>query len=173
MAVKCLFQRDEIRDAIRNTLDVRRRAFDVRIMTMNLGDFNLKKDSDPFLRKINLLVNAGVTVTILIGGREKRFSDEERRFLKELSERGVNIFYDYRAHAKLILVNSNQEKLALITSANFTHTALYVNWEIGVVYFNIREDIYKMFDEYINEKLDMATPIDDLLEAWGMKNELV
>lgn len=173
MAVKCLFQRDEIRDAIRNTLDVRRRAFDVRIMTMNLRNVNLKKDSASLLSKIKELRRAEVVVTILIGGREKRFSDEERRFLKELSERGVNIFYDYRAHAKLILVNSNQEKLALITSANFTHTALYVNWEIGVVYFNIREDIYKMFDEYINEKLDMATPIDDLLEAWGMKNELV
>ena len=173
MAVKCLFQRDEIRDAIRNTLDVRRRAFDIRIMTMNLGDFNLKKDSDPFLRKINLLVSTGVTVTILIGGREERFSDRERMFLKELYERGVNIFYDYRAHTKLILVNSNQEKLALITSANFTHTALYVNWEIGVMCFNITEDIYDKFDEYISRRLNIATPIDDLLEAWGMKNELV
>lgn len=142
-------------------------------MTMNLGDFNLKKDSDPFHRKINLLVNAGVTVTILIGGRKKKFSREEKLFLKDLSERGVNIFYHNRAHAKLILVNSNQEKLALITSANFTHTALYVNWEIGVMCFNITEDIYDKFDEYISRMLNIATPIDDLLEAWGMKNELV
>lgn len=70
MTIKYLFQSNEIRDAIRNTLDVRKRATKVRIMTMNFGDFYLQNDNDLFTKKINRLLSAGVVVTILVGGRQ-------------------------------------------------------------------------------------------------------
>jgi len=177
MGVKCLFQRDEIRDAIRNTLDVRRRASVVRIMTMNIGDFYLKSGSDLFLTKIYRLLNAGVVVTILIGGREEKFKSNKELLLllKDLIEWGAKVYYNKRAHAKLILVNSKREKLVLITSANFTKTGLYDNYEIGVGYLNMEENIYKQFERYITEKLvNISTkPIDQWIDEWGDENELV
>jgi|GEM_PF-7046690 len=177
MGIKCLFQNHEIRDAIRNTLDIRRRASVVRIMTMNIGDFYLKSDSDLFLTKIYRLLNAGVVVTILIGGREEKVKSNKELLLllKELFERGAKIYYNKSTHAKLILVNSNHEKLVLITSANFTKTALYKNYEIGVEYLNMEENIYKQFEGYIIEKLNNIStkPIDQWIDEWGDENELV
>ena len=170
MGVKCLFQNLEIRNAIRNTLDVRRRASDVRIMTMNLGDFYLKSGSDLFLTKIYRLLSAGVVVTILIGGRVEKFDQKTKSLLKDLVERGAKIYYNKNTHAKLILVNSKHEKLVLITSANFTKTALYKNYEIGVEYLNMEENIYKQFERYIIEKVkdNISTkPINQWIDEWG------
>lgn len=129
--------REEHRLAIWDLLRTRPRL--TRILALNMHDVDLVENVT--LREaIRKLLDARLTVTIVIGERLTNSKDEEERkrlekiveFLKDLSDRGANVYVQRSLHAKLIFTEEAKEADALITSANFTPTALWENYEAGV-----------------------------------------
>jgi len=142
----------------------------VRIYALNVHDVQLINTSLR-LRLIRLL-GSECTVTIAIGEnlwqRRAEPRDEIRRqrlieFLKELEEHGARVWYVPRPmlHAKVLYVEQSmagppQSARALITSANFTNTAIRGgNFELGVALENLescptlQEDIKKFTDRVL------------------------
>lgn len=124
----------------------------VRIYALNVHDVQLINTSLR-LRLIRLL-GSECTVTIAFGENLSKPGTGEPRnefcrrligFLKELEEHGARVWYVPRPmlHAKVLYVeqavtDSRQSTRALITSANFTNTAIRGdNFELGVAFENL------------------------------------
>jgi len=126
-----------------------------------LGDFAV--DSKTLLDKIKTLVTRKNASIVIVLDRKSHNNYIKQHgtlppALKTLEDLGVRIQTVRDVHAKIIMVENNQDKCLLVTSANLTHTAYHKNHELGIYFHNEREDIYDSFAEYIKDLLVRNNP---------------
>lgn len=131
---------EDIRKALTYTLSVEREPKYVCIISYLLEDVELVNGVTltALLRKLAL---KNVAISLVVG-RIPEAKTKSR--ILQLRKLGANVFYNPRAHAKLVLVEGKVENLAIITSANITHGGLYYNYEIGTLLRFSAEDYLRL-----------------------------
>jgi phosphatidylserine/phosphatidylglycerophosphate/cardiolipin synthase-like enzyme len=179
--VRILRWAHEIRDAVKKALDIRRKPYKVRIVSLSVKDVLLDgKSKHSLKRKLALLLSADTLVTILIGNSPYRFDNivtkvkskykkkedvekevkryeelkkAELEFYKDLMARGAKIYHNRRVHAKMILVETNSQRIVLIMSSNLTDRGLRRNYEVGIYIPNAEENFFRELDSYVTHVL--------------------
>jgi phosphatidylserine/phosphatidylglycerophosphate/cardiolipin synthase-like enzyme len=171
MSVKSLCRSYQTRDALKGCFDVRRRPSRVRIVSFQVRDVSFDGGSavDSLRKKVARLLSAGSRVVILIGENPEKFSEPQKEFFKHLVELQARVFYNKRVHAKVTLVESKGEKIAVLGSANLTDKGLYRNIEVNVAISGSSPTVLNAYDEisdYIEQVLGQPSthPIDEWLE---------
>lgn len=113
--------KDDLTDAVRILLDCRRSSRAVRILTHTVADFQVTAGMT-FSRMLAQLMASDTTVTLIFGAR--RIEEPAKDFLRKLQSMGVNVYWNRRMHAKVILAVSSTGAAALIGSANMTQSAM-------------------------------------------------
>lgn len=95
----------------------------------------------------------------LLGGYSRRLRNVEKAefMFEELNALNASIFCQQRIHAKMIVVESKKENLALVMSANITPTGLTESIEVGVV-LNDQACINKI-NTYVDKIIDYGGTI--------------
>lgn len=182
--VKILIRSKDIRRAIRDAMDIKRKPNWVRIVCLNMRDVLLDKKAKSSLRKkLNLLLSQGARITIILGSNPQRFDHKiriikqkykeefveeeikrcehfkknENEFYKDLVSRGARIYWNKRVHAKMILVESGNQRIVLIMSSSLTKTGLHRNYEIGIYFPNAKKLIFDNLNSYITHILQLST----------------
>lgn len=168
MALKVLTDGNELRSAIKTILHLERKISIVRIMTMGFGDFELSESICERLIRIN---RKGETTVTLVVEKEwwHRTNECNKNLLKDLDKRNIGVYVCPRLHAKLVLAIGEKEddRGALLTSANFTHTGIHISREIGIL-FNGRgyDDVHTTLREFTNRilKSKATKPLKKFIE---------
>lgn len=142
----CLLCDKEIAAAIDEMLKVANLER-VRITSLNVENVQLL-DGRKFLDILLDLVRKGITVTILIGAKPKL--KHWIKFFEKLESFGVNLFYNWRIHSKMLLLDSSDENAALISSANLTHGGLHFRHEVGVCLKDLPLRKHNKLGEFFN-----------------------
>lgn len=133
----------------------------IRILCLNIDEVNLVDDKE--LSKILLkALAANVTLSIVIGTKPGNLKQDTINFLKTIKDHGGYIYFNKRVHAKLFFAEDNLSSNALITSANFTKTGLYKNYELGSCYHKLNDGFYNEIKEFTNYilSLDATRPFE-------------
>ena len=151
-------------DAIRDLLSYERRPREVRIICPIVTDPEIC-DGNTFLKIIKRLsqvediIISLITCKPIARSRASEFVKKEVKkrldVIQALEDMKIRVFQwpSTDLHAKIILTQSKDDKLALVTSANITPTALNRNIEVGICFKNERDDIYDAIYKYITELL--------------------
>jgi len=172
----------EIRDKINLMLAYQRDdPILVRIICPKIRNVPLTSDGKNLVfDKIKKLIDNRETLVSLIINPTWMINDEDKKFLDDLKNIGVKIHANNNLHAKLILVQNDNEKLALIGSANISRRGLFGHDEASVFFLNKDEQVYEKLFDYITRMLKRAneytsggdsTPRKDLLEKTLQKFE--
>jgi len=139
----------EIRDRITNLLAYQRDSpIHVRIVSPWIHDVVLS-DGKTASEKIRQLITfKGALVTLLVNPT-RMTGDEDREFLRQLEDAGVKVHYKRDLHAKAVLLRSRDDIGLVVMSANFTHTGLGIQQEIGVYLLNDLPDLFVKLDKYV------------------------
>ena len=119
----------------------------VRITSLYIENVELT-NGNKLLDRLLELVKKGTDVTILIGQKPKR--SHWRRFFEELEKFGVNLYYNWRIHSKMLLLDCLTEKVALLSSANYTHGGLRFKHEVGVCLKDLTLSKYNKLGDFFN-----------------------
>jgi len=130
-------------DAILKTTRLKR----VRITSLYVENVELD-NGNKLLDSLVELVKKGIDVTILIG--RKPDVNHWVRFFEKLEDFGVNLYYNWRIHSKMFLLDCFDEKAALITSANYTHGGLHFRHEVGVCLKDLPLGKYNKLGDFFN-----------------------
>lgn len=147
--------RSEHREAIWDLLKSKPRL--TRILALNVHDVELVGDLT-LQKAIRRLLDANLTVTIVVGERLEGGKNEEQRrriekvvgFLKDISDRGGNVHVQSKLHAKVVFVEEADAADALVTSANLTTTALFRNYEAGVYFKDLDSASLRKLKSFTN-----------------------
>lgn len=109
----------------------------IRIMCKNLHDFEL--DGNRMLsQELKKILVRGTKVSIILGEKPEKMKSKTVDFLQEIMDFGARVYHHPRAHAKFFISEGrNNEVDTIITSANFTATALHKNFELGFYFSNM------------------------------------
>jgi phosphatidylserine/phosphatidylglycerophosphate/cardiolipin synthase-like enzyme len=136
-------------------------------MSLNIGKFPLGEEGEDFIKRLSKLVTSGATVTVLVGGKPRKFVEEYKAILKEMIAKGIKLYHHRNTHAKFIIVEGKGNSV-LVTSANYTKSGCEVLWEVGVYFPEISEDIYNKYIEYFRTKVDYSTPLtEERVDEWN------
>jgi len=146
---------DEIRGTINYIFSLEKELKRIRLISYALENVRVIGDTilEEFLYKLAL---KGVMISVVIGQMPAK---EVKKVLLKLRRFGINIYYNRRAHAKIILVEGKGKNYAIIMSANITHGGLYYNYEAGVS-LKLSEDVYMKLREYTNDILGNEETVD-------------
>lgn len=155
MRVKILHERAVLREAINDLLTSEKGSRRVRIMCSDVRDTQI--NSRKLFKILANLLAHGVEVVIIIGMGSKPEKLENRHFYEKLIDRGALIHHNRRLHVKTILLESRGKKDVIIMSANITPTALYENYEMGVLLTDVEDYIYTEVSSYFNKILKLSS----------------
>jgi len=146
--------RNELRESLGEILSLEKHPWRVRMLTLNFSDFELFRGIT--LREIiKRLARRGVITTIVVGSKPSKKDttsyEEQIRFYEELLDEGVEIYYNDKVHAKVILAEGKTENSALIMSANLTKSGLFYNYEAGVFLSPLKDEDYKSLRNYTSD----------------------
>ena len=119
----------------------------LRIMTQRIHDFELP-GGQTFLGQAKRLV-AFKDAVISVVYDPRVMDDEEAVFLQDLVDAGVRVFPKRGTHAKMVLLESRNEKGALVMSANLTPTGQWQAKEAGVFILNEFGEVFSKLYGYI------------------------
>ena len=119
----------------------------VRITSLYIENVELT-NGNKLLDRLLELVKKGTEVTILIGRRPNL--SHWIRFFEELETFGVNLYYNRRIHSKMLLLDCRDEKVVLMSSANYTHGGLHYKHEVGVCLKDLSLGKYNKLGEFFN-----------------------
>jgi len=140
--------RSDLRESVGGILSIGKNPWRVRMLTLNFSDFELFKGIT--LREIiKRLARRGVITTIVVGG--KPVKEEDKSFCEELLDEGVEIYFNDRVHAKVILAEGKKENSAIIMSANLTKSGLFYKYEVGVFLSPLNYEDYKSLRDYTSD----------------------
>ncbi len=97
----------------------------------------------------------GTEVQIITRQPEDKYPDyleKKKRYLQKLESRGIEIFYNQKVHAKLIVVD---RMVAIVSSMNFyAESSAGVSWEAGLVTWNraVVNSVIASFHQCINDE---------------------
>lgn len=94
------------------------------------------------------LVKKGIAVTILIGRKPK--VNQWVRFFEKLEQFGIKLYYNRRIHCKMFLLDCFDEKIALISSANYTYGGLHFRYEVGACLKALSITKYNKLGDFYN-----------------------
>jgi phosphatidylserine/phosphatidylglycerophosphate/cardiolipin synthase-like enzyme len=153
VVVKAVYDR-EIRDIVKQLLAYQRRApIHIRIVTPWIHDAELSSKLTLSQLIIRLIKYKDATVTLLVNPK-RMTKEEEIKLLEKLEGAGVKVHYKRDLHAKLILLDSKEDKGVLVTSANLTPTGLGKFKEVGVYFLNEHiNDVFNRLYDYITHLL--------------------
>lgn len=123
----------------------------IRMMTQQIHDFNLP-DGQTFLAQAKRLV-AFKEAVISIVYDPKMVDDKGEAFLQDLVDAGVRVFPKRAAHAKMVLLESRNEKGVLLMSANLTPNGQWKAKETGIFILNDFEEVFSKLYGYIGALL--------------------
>lgn len=145
--------RDQLRQGVYRILSLERDPRRVRLLTLNFSDFELFRGLT-LGQIIKRLARKGVKTTVVVGSKPKiggKNYQDLADFYEELLDEGVEIYYNDRVHAKVILAEGGKENSALIMSANLTMTGLSYNYEMGVLLSPLEDGEYESLRNYTND----------------------
>jgi phosphatidylserine/phosphatidylglycerophosphate/cardiolipin synthase-like enzyme len=135
--------RNNLREAVKDILSREKNYWRIRILTLNFSDVEL---SSTTLREIiKRHRNKGAKITVVVGSKPE---EKDKDFYEELLDEGVEIFFNDKVHAKVILAEEKSKASALIMSANLTRSGLYYNYEAGVLVPSLKRKDYNNLREY-------------------------
>lgn len=123
----------------------------IRIVTPTVKNVDLNGES-LFSKLQKLFTYKDVQITLIIKP-EWMIEKEDQEFLEKLKSIGVKVHSNPNLHAKILLVENNQEKLALVGSANYTIGGLKRNDESSVYFINDENGVYEKLYDYITNML--------------------
>jgi len=142
--IKVVCGGNEIRSVITNILNSKTIPNRIRIISYSLENVKIS-DGLKLEDLLSKLAMRGATISIVIGQMPAK---KVKRVLVNLNKMGINVYYNRRAHAKIILVEGI-ENYAIIMTANVTHGGLYYNYEAGIL-MRLSEDIHRKIRDYTN-----------------------
>ena len=154
---------DELRKSIVQILGGKKNFWRVRIFTQNFS--NAKLNGRLTLKEIiKSLKSLGAIVTVVVGSKPR---ENDIEFYEELLDEGVQIYYNDKVHAKLILAEAKDGKnVALVMSANLTNTGLRYKYEVGVHLSYLEDKVYKKLRAYTSQII--GAPIKTKPIEWVM-----
>lgn len=81
--------------------------------------------------------------------------EKVEKLFRSLASRNAKIFRQRRIHAKIVVVESTQDKVALVMSANITPSGLGRNLEVGVFFDD--QNCINTLDKYIEGIIDLRS----------------
>jgi phosphatidylserine/phosphatidylglycerophosphate/cardiolipin synthase-like enzyme len=106
----------------------------------------------------------GAIVTVVVGNKPR---ERDIDFYEQLLDEGIEIYYNDKVHAKVILVEGKDgENSALIMSANLTTTGLHYKYEVGVFLSSLEDKSYKKLRAYTSQIV--GAPIKTKPIEWVM-----
>lgn len=148
----------ELPDKLKSMLAYQRRApLHIRLVSQHIYDFSLDGTSIfEILRKLRTRKDASIALLL----DRKRYQEASLAIKEEIQKlEGIGVrFHTVRdLHAKIVTVENNQEKCALVTSANLSHHAYYESHEIGLYCQDICE-VFKSIKKYITHLIMGQNP---------------
>jgi len=182
MAIQALCKKEDLKEAIRDILSYERYPREVRIVCPVITDPEIC-DGNTFLglvQRLSRLENITISLITRKPIVRSQASESERREVLErlnvietLEALRIKVFDGGKdLHAKIILTESVDDKLALIMSANLTPTGLDRNIEAGICFKNDRNEIYDAVYNYITQLLIALKPkgLRQLVQTTGGTN---
>ncbi len=137
----------EIRSIICEFLKTDTKIKSLRLITYRLE--NIRILNNTLLEDLlSALAKRNVIVSVVIGEMPSR---KIKSMLLNLYRSGVKIYYNRRAHLKLILSDMEKEKILLVMTANVTHGGLFYNYEVGILFKPAEDSFYQKIREYTNK----------------------
>jgi phosphatidylserine/phosphatidylglycerophosphate/cardiolipin synthase-like enzyme len=99
------------------------------------------------LKRLRTMKNANV-VLLLDRKRFKNAPTKIKAEIKNLEDVGVRIHTIRNLHAKIVIVEDNQDRNILITSANLSHQGYYVSHEVGLYCYDCSRDDKEFFNTF-------------------------
>jgi len=139
----------EICDRLENLLAYQRDPpIRIRIVSPWIHEVVLS-DGRTLSQKIRQLIAFKRASVTLLVNPTRMTTPEEKDFLKLLEDAGVRIHYKRDLHAKALLLESARDVGLVLTSANFTQTALSKQQEVGIYLLNELPHIFEKLDRYV------------------------